>query len=290
VNVLLTGDSGTGKSQLAQVIHSNGPRANCPFVELNCAALPEGLIESELFGARAGAHSTAMKASPGKVAAAEGGTLFLDEIGELPLPAQAKLLQLLQSRRYYPLGASEAVDADVRVIAATNIDLEQAVADKRFREDLFFRLQVLPIRLPSLAERREDIKPLAERILRAVCQRHGFAELDQSPAALHAIQLAEWRGNVRELSHSLEAAAIRAAGEGVSQLERRHIFPDSRNDDREAAGVTYQDATRDFQRELLIHTLEETEWNVAEAGRRLDLARSYVYTLIDTFGLKRQKK
>src|SRR6185503_5405365 len=162
VTVLLTGPSGTGKTQLARVIHESSPRARGPFVELNCAALPEALLESELFGVLPGAHSTATRKIAGKVAAAEGGTLFLDEIGELKPAAQAKLLKLLESREYYPLGATHPVCADVRVIAATNLDIKAAVQRKDFREDLFYRLQVLPIRLPSLAERREDVALLAE--------------------------------------------------------------------------------------------------------------------------------
>ncbi len=290
VNVLLTGDSGTGKSQLARVIHQNGPRASRPFVELNCAALQETLIENELFGASEGGHSTATRAIPGKVAAAERGTLFLDEIGDLPLSAQAKLLQLLQSRTYFPVGADQPVQANVRVIAATNVDLEKAVEEKRFREDLFFRLQVLPIRLPSLAERREDVPLLAERMLATVCARHGFAHLKLSTSALNAITMTEWRGNVRELGHAIEAAAIRATGDSVTQVERRHIFPGAEADGADGACVTYQAATREFQRQLLARTLKETDWNVAEAGRRLELARSHVYTLIDSFDLKDRKR
>jgi Nif-specific regulatory protein len=162
VNVLLLGESGTGKSQLAHVIHENGPRAAQPFVEVNSAALPEGLVESELFGARSGSHSTADRHIPGKVAAAEHGTLFLDEVGALSQVAQGKLLQLLQSKIYYPLGATEPSTADIRLIAATNTDLETAVAQGHFREDLFYRLQVLPIRVPSLAERRSDIAELVQ--------------------------------------------------------------------------------------------------------------------------------
>ena len=154
VTVLLTGDNGTGKSLIARVIHDNGPRAGKPFIELSCAAMPESLIESELFGALPGAHSTAARKIDGKVTAAQHGTLFLDEIGELPQGSQAKLLQLLQSKQYFPLGGSQSVSADIRLIAATNVDLQQAVSEHRFREDLFYRLQVLPIRVPALAERR----------------------------------------------------------------------------------------------------------------------------------------
>src|SRR6185369_11883321 len=188
VHVLLTGETGTGKSQLARVIHDNGPRAPRTYVELNCAAVPEALLESELFGALPGAHSTANRRVEGKVAAAEGGTLMLDEIGELSMSAQAKLLQLLQSKEYFPLGAARAERADVRVIAATNIDLKQAAAERRFREDLFFRLQVLPIRMPSLAERREDIAELAAYFCAVACERHHLRHLELSSSARRAAE------------------------------------------------------------------------------------------------------
>src|SRR5436190_2205360 len=158
VHVLLTGETGTGKSQLARVIHDNGPRAAHPFVTLNCATLPDTLIESELFGALPGAHSTATRRIEGKVGAAEHGTLFLDEISELAVSAQAKLLQLIQSRQYYPLGSAKPVRADVRLMAATNSDMGRAVAERRFREDLFYRLQVIPLHVPSLAARRQDVR------------------------------------------------------------------------------------------------------------------------------------
>ena len=228
VNLLLTGESGTGKNQLARVIHQNGPRARGPFVEFNCATLQESLVESELFGSQEGAHSTARRATPGKVAAAEGGTLLLDEIGEISLSIQAKLLQLIQTREYYPLGASKPERADVRVIAASNADLEQAVAAGRFREDLYYRLQVLPIRLPALRERSEDVPDLARHLCGEACLRHGLATLDLSRGALRALESTEWPGNVRQLAHAIEAAVIRAAGEHAQQVEARHVFPDQR--------------------------------------------------------------
>ena len=289
VNVLLTGESGTGKSQLARAIHENGPRASGPFVELNCAAVPATLVESELFGARKGAHSEARADRPGKVAAAENGTLFLDEVAELPLDAQAKLLQLLQSRSYYPLGANDPVEANVRIVAATNIDLTEALGQGKIREDLFYRLQVLPIRLPSLQQRREDVPLMARALCRRACDRHRIAGFELSPGALRAIVAAEWPGNVRQLENAIEAGVIRAAGRRASRVEARHIFPDAQavGEERQAA-TTFQEATRDFQRELVKQTLEDVDWNVSEAARRLDLARSHVYTLVKAFGLKRE--
>jgi Nif-specific regulatory protein len=291
VTVLLTGDSGTGKSQLARLIHENSPRATHPFVELNCAALPEALIESELFGALRGAHSTATTSIQGKVAAAERGTLLLDEVGDLPPPAQAKLLQLIQSHQYYPLGAAKPVQADARVIAATNTDLQAAVKAHRFREDLFYRLQVLPLRVPSLAERREDVADLVGHFAQDACARHRLGRIELSRDALRAAESAEWPGNVRQLAHAIEAAVIRAAGEGALRVERRHLFPDDASPPggEESNGITFQEATRRFQVQLLRETLEAMGWNVVETARRLDLARSHVYNLMRAFGLKRDR-
>lgn len=288
--VLLTGESGTGKSQLARVIHDNSPRANQPFVEVNCATLPDTLIESELFGALPGAHSTATRRIDGKVAAAEGGTLFLDDVGDLPLGAQGKLLQLLQSREYYPLGASNAVQADVRLIAATNIDLKRAVTERSFREDLFYRLNVLPVRMPALAERRHDIEELAEFFCAEAVRHHRLPSLELSRAAVRALESAEWPGHIRQLSHAVQAAVIRAAGSGASRVDREHLFPDSEavpEDNGRHLGL--QEATRRFHRQLLCDTLESTEWNVAETAQRLEVTRSHVYNLIRAFGLKRQR-
>jgi len=287
VNVLLTGPSGSGKSQLARAIHDNSPRASGPFVELNCAALPEGLVESELFGWVAGAHSKADRSNPGKVAGAEGGTLFLDEIGEIPYELQSKLLQLLQSRQYHPLGSAKAMRADVRLIAATNTDLERAVRERRFREDLYFRLQVLPVELPSLARRREDLPLLVSHLSATVCKRHRFPRLEASRSALAAIQAAEWPGNVRQLEHALEAAAIRAAGEGADAIEARHVFPDLARRGQEPTPQTFHEATRAFQKRLLEQALKECDWDVMEVAGRLDLSRAHVYNLIRGFALER---
>ena len=301
VTVLLTGPSGTGKTQLARVIHESSPRAKRPFVEINCAALPENLLESELFGALPGAHSAANRKIDGKVAAAEGGTLFLDEIGELSLSAQSKLLQLLQSKEYYPLGGTKPVRADVRVIAATNADLKAAVQRKEFREDLFYRLQVLPIRIPALSERREDVKPMAEYFCEQSCKQHGLPRLAIGIDAMCAIDAAEWNGNARELGHAIEAAVIRAAAEGCSEIDRQHLFPfdiavvpptsvpqSSPTKTTSYRGLSFQEATRRFQADLLRTVLEENGWNVTEAATILDLARSHAYKLVRAFGLAKR--
>ncbi|MDX2168768.1 MAG: sigma-54-dependent Fis family transcriptional regulator [Deltaproteobacteria bacterium] len=293
VAVLITGPSGTGKTQLAKVIHDNSPRSGAPFQELNCSAFSRELLESELFGAEKGGHSQADRRIDGKIAGAEGGTLFLDEIAELSLEVQSKLLQLLQSKQYFPLGASKPVHANVRFIAATNADLATAVAEHRFREDLYYRLAVVPIRMPTLAERRQDIAELAAHFCARAATDLGLPALTLSPNALHVMRVAEWPGNVRELSNVVTRAAIFAAGEGLLQIEPRHVFPGvSEPSPAEASEhqETFQAATRRFQSSLLQKVLDETDWNISETARRLDLTRTHIYNLVRAFGLGRAGK
>lgn len=288
VSLMITGETGTGKSQLARIIHQNSSRKELPFVELNCAAIPENLLENELFGAAAGAHSAAATKVVGKVAAAEGGTLFLDEIAELPFSAQAKLLQLLQTKEYYPLGSSRVVIANVRVIAATNADLTSRIKDQTFREDLYYRLQVLPLRIPSLRERRGDIQEIAQYFCNKVVQQHNLARVALSPAALTALSRHPWPGNVRQLENAIVAGTIRAASEEAEQVEVRHLFPEDTNQP-ESKPTSFQEQTRKFQHRLLEQTLRDTDWNIAATARALDLTRAHVYNLIKLFGLSRLK-
>src|SRR5882672_3023238 len=213
IGVLITATTGTGKSALARAIHDNSRRAGGPFVAINCGAIPANLVESELFGAERGAHSTATQRSIGKVAAARGGTLFLDEVGDLPYEAQTKLLQLLQDRQYYPLGSSQIVAADVRVIAATNVDLRDRVEKAAFRRDLFYRLNVVMIDMPGLAERREDIAALIAHFAREACTRHGLPPLEVSRRAIGIAENEVWPGQIRELGNAVESATVRATAE-----------------------------------------------------------------------------
>lgn len=287
ISILIGGPSGTGKSQLAKVIHQSGPRSAGPFLEMNCAAIPDTLLESELFGALKGAHATAVRDIKGKVAAAEKGTLFLDEIAELSMVAQAKLLQLIQSKEYYPLGSSRPQKADIRIIAATNADLRALVKAKAFREDLLYRLQTFTIEMPSLQERREDVPALAEHFCILGAESHKLPALRLSPAALSAIITSQWPGNIRELAHTIEAALIRAAADGAPVIEREHLMMGAQAGGRAEKTPTFQDATREFQKGLVIAALEETNWNVVKAAELLDITRAHLYNLLRAFGITR---
>lgn len=213
--VLVTGESGTGKELIVAALHDASPRKNAPLVTVNCGAIPENLIESELFGHTRGAFTGADRARPGRLAAAEGGTLFLDEIGELPLALQVKLLRVLQQREYTPLGEERAKKCDVRIVAATNRDLEAEVTAGRFREDLYYRLNVIHIRLPSLRERRDDIPVLARHFLKQSAERAGRPMIGFTEAANEFLIQHEWKGNVRALENAIERGVLMAEGNEV---------------------------------------------------------------------------
>ncbi len=289
--VLLTGQSGTGKTQIARVIHDNSPRAKHPFVEVSCKTLTDNLVENLLFGYKRGAFTGADRDKPGFVAAAEHGTLFLDDIDSMGLDGQAALLQLLQSKQYYPLNQTTPVQADVRFIAGSHVDLQRAADEGRFRQDLLFRLDVITIRLPSLEERGKDIRHLAEHFCAEAWRALGLAPRELSRDALRAIETTKWPGNVRELFHRIDNGVDRARYEGVMQVERRHIFP-SRSGCAAAPDrpSTYQDAMREFQGKLIRDALASTEGNVSEAARRLDVARAYLYDLIKVHDIKIERR
>jgi two-component system response regulator HydG len=275
--VLLLGESGTGKSQLARWIHFQSRRAAGPLVEVHCAALPETLLEAELFGHEKGAFTGAHQRRAGHLAAAEGGTVFLDEIGELTPATQVKLLRFLQEKQFVPVGSTEARRADVRVISATNRDLREAVAVGRFREDLYYRLDVFAIRLPPLRERREDVLPIAEHLLAA----RGLPVESLSPGARERLAAHAWPGNVRELENALERALI-LAGDG--EILAEHLAPSDPPGRRGGAGDVLGDGfdLDRFERELIHAALDRAGGNKAAAARLLGITRRRLYSRLES--------
>jgi DNA-binding NtrC family response regulator len=279
--VLLLGESGTGKSQLARWVHFLSRRAGGPLVEVHCAALPETLLEGELFGHERGAFTGAAQRRPGHLAAADGGTLFLDEIGDITPATQVKLLRFLQDRTYVPLGATAERTVDARVVAATNADLEAAVRAGRFREDLWYRLDVFTIRVPPLRERRDDVVPLALRFLAG----RGVPPDALGPGARDRLLAHRWPGNVRELENVLERALIMA---GDGPIAPEHVLPAQPTPPRSARASDLLGegfALDDLERELIQAALARSGGNKAAAARLLGVTRRRLYSLLSTHGL-----
>ena len=290
--VLILGETGVGKELAARAVHAGSRRRGAPFIQVNCAALPEGVIESELFGHVRGAFTGAVASRPGKFEIADGGTLFLDEIGELPIAVQGKLLRALQEGEVQRVGADKPVRVDVRIVAATNRELAEEVAQGRFRPDLFHRLDVFPLRVPALRERRDDIAILAGFFLDRHRVQLGLAHATLAPDALAVLEAADWPGNVRELDHVLARAVLRAKlrarGDGAIRIEPTEIDPLAEPPAprvarevlarRAARGeVSLRDAVEAFKRDAVALALEETGRNWAEAARRLGMDRSNLH-------------
>jgi transcriptional regulator with GAF, ATPase, and Fis domain len=277
--VFLQGESGTGKEVVARFIHRASPRKNGPFVAINCAALPEQLLESELFGYERGAFTGAHQAKAGHIELASTGVLFLDEVSEMSRTAQAKLLRVLQEREFQRLGGTRLVKANVRVIAACNRDLHQAVADGTFREDLFYRLQVFDIRMPPLRERRRDIPLLSEAFLQDFTRSSGCASEGLTPDALEMLIGYEWPGNVRELHNALERAAILCQG---GLITRDHLSLRSSS----VAAPPRPPNLPDVERRTIAQVLRESGWNKSKAARRLGITRTQLYCRLRKYGLE----
>ncbi len=284
--VLLLGESGTGKELFARAIHQVSARAQKPFIALNCAAIPESLVENELFGHERGAFTGADRRAAGKFELAHGGTIFLDEIGELPAPSQSKLLRVLEEKIVERLGGSGSFRADVRVIAATNSDLEAAVAGGTFRRDLYFRLAVFPIRIPPLRERGDDVVLIAERFLENFRRELKKPKLMFAPSALSAMRAHNWPGNVRELQNVIERAAILNEGEldasalGLAQNVRAAVASAG-----ESLAETSSKAIESVERAKIEATLRECKWNKANAARRLGVSYKTLLNKIHAYGL-----
>jgi transcriptional regulator with PAS, ATPase and Fis domain len=281
--VLLTGESGTGKEVVARAIHAASPRAQKPFLAINCAALPEQLLESELFGYERGAFTGALQSRAGKVEQAAGGVLFLDEVGEMSPSVQAKFLRVLQEKEFQRLGGSRVQKADVRVIAATNRDLSSALASGDFREDLYYRLRVFEIALPPLRDRKEDILPLAEAFLQEIGPTVGRPAAGISKQAREVLLAYSWPGNVRELRNAIERAIILADG-GLITAE--HL--PSRPGNGKGAGAHDSVAGKqllEVERGLVENALKEARNNKALAARLLGITRSQLYSRIQKYGI-----
>lgn len=287
VRVLLTGPSGSGKTMLARAIHAASHRADAPFVDLNCAAIPDSLLENELFGHVEGAYSSATRGGKkGLVEAADGGTLFLDEVAELSLGAQAKLLRFLDDGSFVRLGSTSPRRVDVRVVSATNVDLEQAVARGRFREDLLFRLKVFVARVPPLSERADDIVPLARHACRRHAEALGLEIRGLSADAIAAIRMKDWPGNVRELDNAIHNGLLMASLREATVIEPRDLFPSS-PPETEQTPTGLHEATQRFQRAHVLGVLEASR-SVSDAALQLGIARSHLYTLMKQLDITRR--
>lgn len=282
--VLLAGESGTGKELLAAHIHAQSPFASGPFVKVNCAAIPTELIESELFGHEKGAFTGATSARRGKFELADGGTLFLDEVGDLHASSQAKLLRVLQEGEFHRVGGEQSIRVTVRVIAATNRDLSELVAQQKFREDLYYRLCVVPVRVPSLHERREDIPALAEYFLAEFCARNNFKPKSFNPAVFEALEDYAWPGNIRELRNTVERMAILTRGD---VLESESVPVEIRIARGAGARGNLREAKESAEREHILRALEESKWNVSSAARVLGMERTNLHKRIRALGLGR---
>jgi two-component system, NtrC family, response regulator GlrR len=280
-SVFIQGASGTGKELLARAIHRASPRAAGPFVAVNCAAIPENLLESELFGHRKGSFTGANYDHKGLFPAADGGTVFLDEIGDMPLPLQAKLLRVLQDKEVRPVGATATVPVDVRIISATHRDLDAQMKAAQFREDLYYRLNVVSLSLPALADRREDIVPLAQHFLRVVSERYGKDVRTFSPDALELMLSAPWPGNVRQLLNVVEqVVALSAAGIVPASLVQQALRQEP------AALEPLEEARRAFERDYLIRILRMTAGNVTQAAKLAQRNRTEFYKLLERHRLE----
>jgi DNA-binding NtrC family response regulator len=284
--VLITGESGTGKELVAKAIHQHSERRNGPFVVVNCAALSESLIESELFGYEKGAFTGALNRRAGKFESAQNGTVFLDEIGELPLATQPKLLRVLQEHAFERVGASQSVKVDFRVIVATNRDLEEEVAAGHFRSDLYFRLSVVPIHLPPLRNRRSDILPLAEHFLRSYSAKHGLRSTGFTEDAILKLQRYMFPGNVRELEHIVERAVLKAGGRAITS--EIIVVDETETAERPKEGeleillnLPYRESVQAWERLLIERALKQSNGNKAEAARILGIHRRLLYEKLE---------
>ncbi len=285
--VLIFGESGTGKELVAKIIYTNSPRSERVFIKVNCAAIPSELIESELFGYEKGAFTGAERRKPGRFELADGGTLFLDEIGDLHLDAQAKLLRVLQEGEIEPVGAVRSTKIDVRVIAATNKRLEDEIAKGGFREDLYYRLRVVPIECPPLRKRVEDVEGLLEHFSRDYCRRNQLPEVRFAESARKALCQYHWPGNVRELKNLVERLVIFKAGGLIGRSDLPVEFLVKQEGER--SGASLSTVKGKVEADYIMQVLADTKWNVSKTAEMLGIDRTNLHKKIKKYGLKRLK-
>jgi two-component system nitrogen regulation response regulator NtrX len=287
--VLITGDNGTGKELVAKAIHRSSKRSQKPFIEVNCAAIPTELIESELFGHEKGSFTGATSQRIGKFEQADGGTIFLDEVGDMSLAAQAKVLRVLEEGKIERVGGSNLIDVDVRVVAATNKNLPEEISRNTFREDLYHRLNVIPIRVPPLRERREDIPLLASYFADEICLRNGMPRKQLTAGLLQQLKSMEWSGNVRELRNVVERLVIMSPATqiDVQALESFTTIKKTEFEDILSTSTTFQDFKDRAEAAYIKHQLELHNWHITKTAEVLNIQRSHLYNKIKRYGLQR---
>jgi len=288
--VFIYGENGTGKELVARAIYRNSRRSDRPFIEVNCAAIPDELIESELFGHEKGAFTGAHERRKGKFEQADGGTLFLDEICDMSLSTQASVLRVLQEQRFTRVGGTENITVDVRIIAATNIDPAEAIRQGRFREDLFYRLNVIPINMPPLRERREDIVFLLEFFLRETARENQIAVKKFTPEAIELLMQYEWPGNIRELKNIVERLSILSSGDEIDpEIVTNHLGTTkgkkSQIEDQPFSGGDLKTAREEFERSYIIQALKQNDGNISRAARHLGMERTNLHRKIKALGI-----
>jgi two-component system, NtrC family, nitrogen regulation response regulator NtrX len=289
--VLITGENGTGKELVARALHEASPRRGRPFIEVNCAAIPSELIESELFGHMKGSFTGAFADRAGKFEQADGGTLFLDEVADMSLSAQAKLLRVLQEGVVTRIGGSKPIQVDVRVLAATNKDLETEIVESRFREDLLYRLNVVPIDVPPLRERSKDIPALVAYFAEQLASSAGVPGRKFADDAVRRLQSRVWPGNVRELRNAVERVLILASGKTVTAADIDHLLPSpaaGAGPEEGGGSQSFVTFKQEAEKSFLAQQLREHDWNVSETARSLKMPRSNLYKKIERYGLSRE--
>ncbi len=290
--VLIYGESGTGKELVARELHRRGNRADKPFVAVNCAAIPGELVESEFFGHEKGSFTSADARKIGKFEYTNGGIIFLDDVGELPLPIQAKLLRVLQEREIVRVGSNELIKVDVRVVAASNVDLKELVKQRRFREDLYYRLKVVPIDIPPLRARRDDIPLLVEHFVEKSCERHHKPKKKVEPEARHLLANYNWPGNVRELENMLEMVVLLANGDQImaSDLPSNILTNQAMIEtvDHEGEVISLKKARHQFEKQFILRVLEKLRWNQTRAAKVMGIHRNTLIIKMEELGIRRQ--